>query len=196
MDTTDPLTQVSPDEVFNPDPLSQLADIRLPQEVGLWPLAPGWWVLIVLALALMVLAIILLRKSLFRQRVRGFALNELALCLQRRQQAETKGLDMNEANLDYINNVNAVLRRVALAHHPHERVASLNGEAWLAFLREHGDASLLDERNARALAHGRFAPRCDIDAETLNDMAEQWINSLYAADIKAQDTTRTATEHA
>ena len=30
------------------DPLAQLRDIHLPEPILWWPLAPGWWVLIVL----------------------------------------------------------------------------------------------------------------------------------------------------
>lgn len=35
---------------MNPnDPLANLADIHLPNSISAWPLAPGWWVLIILA---------------------------------------------------------------------------------------------------------------------------------------------------
>ena len=37
---------------MNPnDPLAQLRDIHLPAAVSAWPLAPGWWMLILLAIA-------------------------------------------------------------------------------------------------------------------------------------------------
>ena len=37
---------------MNPnDPLADLADIHLPNSISAWPLAPGWWVLIILACA-------------------------------------------------------------------------------------------------------------------------------------------------
>lgn len=40
---------------MNPnDPLADLADIHLPNSISAWPLAPGWWVLIILACAAIV----------------------------------------------------------------------------------------------------------------------------------------------
>ena len=40
---------------MNPnDPLADLADIHLPNSISAWPLAPGWWVLIILACAALV----------------------------------------------------------------------------------------------------------------------------------------------
>ncbi|HAU18090.1 MAG TPA: DUF4381 domain-containing protein, partial [Marinobacter adhaerens] len=39
---------------MNPqDPLSQLRDIHLPETGGLWPPAPGWWVLAILLIAVL-----------------------------------------------------------------------------------------------------------------------------------------------
>lgn len=36
----------------SPDPLAQLRDIHLPEPIGWWPLAIGWYILIALALFL------------------------------------------------------------------------------------------------------------------------------------------------
>lgn len=198
MDTTDPLTQVTPGDVADPsDPLSQLADIRLPEDVGLWPLAPGWWVLAVLVAGLLIYALILLGRFLHRKRVVRHARGQLDRCLADWKAARQSGVDVNTANLDYVNAVNAVLRRVALVHYPQEHVASLNGERWLNFLRTNGDTSLLDEQIAGALARGRFAPRCDVDPDALHSMARQWINSLYNARIsKVSQYKEEQVEHA
>ena len=48
---------------MNPnDPLADLADIHLPNSISAWPLAPGWWVLIILACAGLVALFILWSK--------------------------------------------------------------------------------------------------------------------------------------
>lgn len=48
---------------MNPnDPLADLADIHLPNSISAWPLAPGWWVLIILTCAGLVALFILWSK--------------------------------------------------------------------------------------------------------------------------------------
>ena len=37
-----------------PNPLDQLADIHLPDPVSWWPLAPGWWMLLGLAVSIFI----------------------------------------------------------------------------------------------------------------------------------------------
>ena len=39
------------------DPLAELRDIHLPEAVSLWPLAPGWWLLLALIAAVLGLSI-------------------------------------------------------------------------------------------------------------------------------------------
>ncbi|WP_371377014.1 DUF4381 domain-containing protein [Thalassotalea aquiviva] len=46
------------------DPLAQLKDIHLPEQVGFWPLAPGWWILVLLSIS----AVVLLLRALLKQR--------------------------------------------------------------------------------------------------------------------------------
>ncbi len=156
--------------------LSQLADIHLPEPVSFWPPAPGWWLLAVLLLIGAALLVRQLLKQREKRKICQYALAELDRCLQRMANSTD---EPDQAQLHYINEVNSVLRRVALVHFPQRNVASLSGSAWVDFIREKGDSSLLDEELAKALSHGRFQPRCDVDADALNALGHAWVKSLY-----------------
>jgi len=156
--------------------LAQLADIHLPEAVGFWPPAPGWWALAVLVL----IAVALLGRLWWRrhqkQLICRHALAELDTCYERLGAA---GGDPAKARLAYINEVNAVLRRVALVHFPQTNVASLDGRNWVDFIRENGDSSRLDDELAAALSYGRFQTRCDVDVDALYALGRDWISSQY-----------------
>lgn len=166
------------------DALSEMADIHLPAEPGFWPLAPGWWVLAALLLALLVYGAWRLHLRLQLHRRYRSALRELDSCLAAMQaSAGPEGPTMAQ-RLSYVNDVNSVLRRVALLHFEQARVAGLSGQAWVAFIRQHDRAGRLTPELAGALAEGRFAPRCDVDTAALHRMAGDWIKNLYMTKIK------------
>lgn len=162
--------------------LAQLADIHLPEAISFWPPAPAWWVL---ALALIAAAVFLGRKALEHSRLNKIcdnALAELERCYQR--YASAVSTDSNSLRIRYVNEFNSVVRRVALYHFPQAHVASLGGQAWVDFIREKGDSSLLNDDIAAALSYGRFQTECDVDVDAMNDLGRQWISSLYLGDRK------------
>lgn len=157
--------------------LAQLADIHLPEAVGFWPPAPGWWLL---GLLLLVAGAILARVLLLRHRqrqVRSHALAEFDRCLARYR--EDSGEDEGVRKRRYVNEANAVLRRVALVHYPQANVASLSGLAWVDFIRENGDSSRLDDDISAALGYGRFQTRCDVDIKAMDAFGRDWVSSQY-----------------
>lgn len=175
------------------DALSDMADIHLPEQVSYWPPAPGWWVLAALLLALVIYGIWRMQKRWQLQRRYQNAIRELDKC---RAQLEAKGgADGNtmDERLVYVNEVNSVLRRVALIHFDQSTVAGLSGQAWVAFLQQHDRTGRLTPDLANALAEGRFAPRCDVDTAALHIMARDWIKNLYMTRIKKSSDTATPT---
>ena len=177
------------------DALSDMADIHLPAEPGFWPLAPGWWVLAALLLALLIYGAWRLQKRLQLQRRYRSALRELDKCLAALQASAGPDGPSMEQRLIYVNDVNGVLRRVALLHFDQHRVAGLSGQAWVAFIKQYDRASRLTPALAGALAEGRFAPRCDVDTQALHDMARSWIRHLYLARINPGAATTSDTAH-
>jgi hypothetical protein len=176
------------------DPLSQLADIHLPEPVGFWPPALGWWILFFLLCAAAVWFARRYYAGWKQTRARQFAIAELDKQLATlRQQSEGRSPeDIAALNLVFVSDVNAVLRRVAMKNFPHENFASLGGAAWISFLRNHGDASLLDDGLARTLSEGRFAREWEVDTDRVYKMAHQWISSLYLARIAPDKSPKNA----
>lgn len=110
--------------------LAQLKDIHLPSSIGWWPLAPGWYVLMIL-IFLMVFVI----SYLFYRRAQDAKPKLQALKLLKKYQQHYE----KEPNSQMTSaRVSELLRRVALVYFPREQVASLHGESWIAFLNQTG----------------------------------------------------------
>lgn len=159
--------------------LAQLADIHLPAAISYWPPAPGWWVLAVVLIALLSFAGKKLTRSIRQRKICQHALAELERCYI--ALARDEDLQGDRLKLRFVNEFNSVMRRVALYHFPQSNVASLAGMAWVDFIREKGDSSLLNEEIAEALSYGRFQTKIDVDVDALNKLGQQWITSLYSA---------------
>ena len=160
--------------------LAQLADIHLPEAVAFWPPAPGWWVLAFILLVLLVIGVRKINQQRRFKKIREFALNELENCYFAFAEADQS--DLNELKLRYANQFNSVLRRVALYHYPNSNVASLSGQAWLDFITQSGDSSLMNEEIAISLKESRFQLSCDVDVEKMHEFGRVWVASLYQQD--------------
>jgi len=109
------------------DPLAALRGLHLPEPVGAWPPAPGWWILAGLVAAA---TLALWAWSRARRRsVARHALRELE-----RLAGERDALDLPALATA----VSSLLRRLALVRFGRARVAALHGEAWRAFLSSTG----------------------------------------------------------
>lgn len=147
---------------MKPD-LSQLRDIHLPPPISWWPPAPGWWI------AAALLLILAGTGYGWRRWQRNNRWRRQALA----QLIHLRGLDASllAAHLSQL------LRRVAISRYPQAEVASLTGEAWLAFLdRTLGDEGTPFQKGAgRALLIGPYAASAEFDSTALLALCEQWI---------------------
>lgn len=110
---------------MNPEQLP-LRDLHLPDPVGWWPLAPGWWMLI----ALVACAMLWLALKGWR-RYRHNASRRLAIRkLAEIQKEFTAGVDAVTLGRQ----LSELTRRAMLAYAPRGEVAGLTGDAWLQWL--------------------------------------------------------------
>ena len=103
-----------------------IRDLHLPEPIGWWPLAPGWWILLAL---LVIVGGWLLLQAWRRYRVgasRRFALKSLKH-LESEWESGGNLVGFGVA-------VSELVRRTMLAYAPREDVAGLTGDAWLAWL--------------------------------------------------------------
>ena len=150
-----------------PDPLAALRDVHTPPVPELWPPAPGWWVLALVAL----LALIVLIWWVYR--------SYLVLRRRRRVLATFDQLgerDLAESNpAQFVAEVSSLLKRVALERFPRADVAKLNGLEWLEFLDNTGGNGRFSGGPGRVLAVGPYAPHTDIDPDALLGLAKDWV---------------------
>jgi hypothetical protein len=113
----------------NPQSLEQLKDIHLPNPIGWWPIAWGWYLLGLLIITLLATLSYCIWKYYKRTGAKREALTLL------KQYFQTYKAERNCQSSSA--QVSELMRRVALAYFPREEVASLQGEAWIAFLNNH-----------------------------------------------------------
>lgn len=98
------------------DPLADLKTIHLPEQINNYPLAYGWWILLVTLLIIVVWALIKYRKH--RQH-----------CQAKKQAMQS----LKENTLD-TEQLISLIKWAAMQYFPREQIASLTGDALQAFL--------------------------------------------------------------
>ena len=110
---------------MNPsDPLAQLRDIHLPNAIGIWPPAPGWWVLLLITCVFTALLVRAIQKHYRRRAYRRDAQQQLKDLWLQWQKTGDQSL--------YLTQLAIVLRRTALSFCA--QAATLTGSQWLDFL--------------------------------------------------------------
>ena len=151
---------------MNPDLLSQLRDIHLAAPVSWWPPAPGWWVLALLVLVLLLWAG---RRMLARFRLH-----------QRRKQMLgwvdhlNENIDPNRNPQEYLSTLNRIFKLVALRAFPDQQCAVLNGQEWAGFLIEKMK-NVPSAESLGVLASGPYDPAPGFDPDQMCELTRHWI---------------------
>lgn len=128
---------------MQPDFLSQLHDINPPESVDWWPLAWGWWAMIVIALALIVYLVVQLRNRIHLRKAKKAALSAIA------------NIDPDLTPIAQAKLINDILKRVVLAYSEREEVAGLYGSAWANWLNEKCNKGPAIDPSLASLAYQR-----------------------------------------
>jgi hypothetical protein len=102
------------------NPLDQLKDIHLPDPVSAWPPAYGWWLIALFLITTIVASAILIRRYRRMRRAQKQAL----LIVDAIQATQS----------DWPQQVNKVLKRLAISYFPNHDVAAMHSNLWVVFL--------------------------------------------------------------
>ena len=143
--------------------LDLLHEIVLPEAVSWVPQTPGWWIAAAWFVAVVAVGIAQWIMHRRRNRYRRDAQQEL-LRIAARAETEPAATAAEIAIL---------LKRTALCAYPRERVASLSGREWAAFLSASANDDPIVGDAANRIAAAAYRP--GIDGQTLVAPARRWI---------------------
>lgn len=156
----------------------ELAPLLLPPAPDVWPLAPGWWLLLASCGLLGTGWLLRQRRPLADlptppltttdlEPQRQSALDELA-ALPRPNPGEPAG--------PWLQALNALLKRLCRTRYPDSASHRLSGRAWLAFLDNRCPAAGLTRW--MVLVEGTYRADCRLDEKSINGLqksVETWI---------------------
>lgn len=146
----------------------QLRDIHLPDSVSWWPLAPGYWIILII-IALLVVSAWLFRRWQHQQKLKQVIQVEFRRIERDYQQS-------NDA-LRLTKELSVLLRRVSLACFPESDCESLVGERWLTFLDQQlQNSGEFSQGVGKVLATAPYSRHIDIDAQALLTLCQRWTN--------------------
>lgn len=147
----------------DPASLQNLNPIVQPEPVGLLPLAPGWYVLAGVMLLAACWAVYRGWRHWRQNAYRRAALRELQAM---------------RGNSGQLLELPALLKRVAMAVYPRDRIAALSGPAWHEFLvatDPHGNFSAECGTLLDRLSYGGAETLSPLDGERLLAAGQSWL---------------------
>jgi len=146
-----------------------LRDIHLPEIVGWWPPAPGWWLIAAVGLGL--IGFMWFR---YRQRYRERA----ALKGLKRALA---ALDKGQEPVQCLQQMSMTMRRFAMSVSSNvQPIGGLTGEGWLQFLDSRWGRDVFSRGVGRALIVAPYTPADRVmygDVHELGSLCVEWVNA-------------------
>ena len=145
-------------------------DIHLPADPSWWPPAPGWWLLLGIALALVAVAVVVLRRHQRRRRWRARVMAELD-AIAAHQQREPNAVRLAAEVSHLLRRASRLLDAGAPA---------LHGDAWLRFLDKPLGGTDFSNGVGRVLLEGPYRRDLDTDVDALLHLARRWLERAVA----------------
>lgn len=147
------------------DPLANLRDIQLPTPVSMFPLAPVWYVLMVIILIGLIIFTIWQVRLYYKRKKRETVHNILTDI-------------MLNVDSEALNKINILLKRVAIEKFPAHQCHILYGEEWVKFLDKTGKTEDFT-KGAGKLLGTPYINKVDTEDYTqLEIVVEKWLRKI------------------
>ena len=147
-----------------------LRDIHLPDAIGWWPPAPGWWILLAITILLGFWLWRHYRTWLRRRTIKRSVEDEL--------QAIDAAFQQHQDTHLLVKDLSILLRRVAMSVASRQEVAGQIGEQWLQQLDELASSRLFDTETGRQLITAPYQPEARVDSQALLNICRQWLRQI------------------
>lgn len=135
-----------------------------PDTISGWPMAWGWWLVIILSLVLLILVSVATGRYWRRRAPIRQARQALRQCYQQPQSGH------------FIQQCNTLMKHVCLHFYPH--AASLAGSAWLRFIQQHDTNNAITDEYGSIIAYGGYQAHCTYDRDELYRQTDHWLQQL------------------
>jgi hypothetical protein len=155
-------------------PQLPLRDVHLPEAVGLFPLAIGWWITLALIPILLWISYLI-----YNRLTRKTALKTAKKLLAQLKRDETLSAQQK------LNAISALIRRVAISVAPREQCAGLTGKAWLQYLDKSFKDKPFSQGVGQCLADVSYRKNVaeDINLPELFNLTERWLKAQKSKKI-------------
>lgn len=135
-----------------------LEPLIMPNEVSIWPLAPIWWIGIILVIIFCFLVIFAIKK--IKNYTENNKIRKIAKAL-----VLSQSKPYQQPAQDWLQQLNRYLKQVALRDYPNLD-ASLSNDKWLDFLIETAPKS--NKQALQTLLDGQYQPSLYLDDQTID----------------------------
>ncbi len=144
-----------------------LKDIHLPAEPSVWPLAPGWWLVIALSVIIAIVAVVLCHQWLQKRRLQKQRQQRLFSALDsiKTQFQQTKNQHLLAAD------ASALLRRMMLHELKNDTDVTRTGDDWLSAVSNSTGVDLTAHR--QALLEAPYNPALSFESASLLNALER-----------------------
>lgn len=161
--------------------LEQLKDVAQPANPGWWPPAPGWWIL---AIAILLLGAIVYR--FIKARAERKSRDSWRRSALAEHQRLFESIESYDGRSQSVAELSMLMRRVALAVEPRQRIAALTDEQWLLKLDAIGRTTEYSEGVGKILYRHQYQRAARLDDDSLISLF-----NLTAETIKSASPERT-----